>query len=753
MLKRILSVCLCLALVLTLAPAISLFGEVETASAGVYLMPDTNGKTNNQTYTLGAGTDVNVPVYTDWRSTSMSPTATMTPAYIAIHCTGAYISTSTAKANHNYGKTASNACWHYTVGDKDIYQLLADNRQGWHVGTSYTGAPSNKNSIGLELAVNNFPATETYGGEKWTDGDAIMAWWDSQFHQTVKNAAYLTAVLCQRWGLDYKTRVKMHWDSKSYSNGAAGKDCPMQMRATYDPTTNQFKRAGEYSDGRDGYFWQIFWSYLEQYSNGAQFVGDSGSTAAKLGTYQVTASDGLNVRTGAGTSYELLGALQPGDIVKVTELNGNWGKLTMEDGTEGWASIANYGDYIGVDALAYDSKGAWGEIATSVNSEGSMTIVNSSTTDTAAYDFSMPLQLGTATTSYMSLMITPNYGSGYYFGITQAGSGYFMMRDCNSSDQLVNADTAPFMTGTEKLEINIKEWWKPSEDYRIDAVRVYIAPSSSITINYFYFADESGKVTDSRFNLLSADTNINLMIPSKLDIAEQSRAGSYEYHNGMLTVISDTDAGFDVVFNVNQEFDVTVFTRFLMSVAASVRYDIELVCTTSDGERIFSLRDDWWPGLCTAVDGDYIPAAEQTAGLDLKSCFTFNNVVPAGNISTLKYIKVRVGGAGKVIVNSLQIAENDRLMVFRDGLSKSDSCTGGVTPDPDPEPTPDPNPDQIKGDVNGSGDLSTVDSRSILLYLIGTEAFDDSQISLADYNGDGEVSTADARDILIFLIG
>ena len=744
MFKRIMSVCLCLALMLGIAPMISIYGDVQTTSAGVYIMPDTNGKTNNQTYTLGAGTDVNVPVYTDWRSTSMSPTASMTPKYIAIHCTGAYISTSTAKANHNYGKTASNACWHYTVGDKDIYQLLSDTRQGWHVGTSYTGAPSNSNSIGLELAVNNFPATETYGGEKWTDGTAIMNWWNSQFHQTVKNAAYLTAVLCQRHGLDWKTRVKMHWDSKSYDSGAAGKDCPMQMRATYDPSTNQFKRAGEYSDGRTGYFWQIFWSYLEQYANGAKNVGGGGTTATAIGTYQVTSADGLNVRAGASTGYDIVDTLTKGDIVKVTELNGNWGKLTTPNGIEGWASIVNYGNYIGIDALAYTSQSAWGEGGPTVNKDGSMTLTNTSATDTMAYDFKLPQAIGTLTTPYMSLMMTPHYGSGYYFGITQFGSGYYMMRDCNSGDQLVHEESAPYMTGTEQLEIDLKEWWKPEEDYQVDAVRVYLAPATSVTINYFYFSDESGQVIDTRYNLLSADSNINLMIPETLDIADRSRTGSYTYSNGMLTVVSDTADGFDVIFNVNQEFDVNTFTRFLMSVDAKVRYDIELYCTTADGDRVFSLRDDWWPGICSAVDGDYIPAAEQTAGLDLKSCFTYNNVVPANGISTVKWVKVRVGGQGTVIVNSIQIAENDRVMVFRDGKSKSDSNTSV-----DPEP---PVPDVVIGDVDGNGEISTADARTILMFLTGVENLTDEQLAAADFDGNGEVTTADAREILLSII-
>ena len=56
------------------------------------------------------------------------------------------------------------------------------------------------------------------------------------------------------------------------------------------------------------------------------------------GEYIVTA-DSLNVRTGAGTSYSILGTLSKGDKVEVLKFNENWGRIDF-GGREGWISIS-----------------------------------------------------------------------------------------------------------------------------------------------------------------------------------------------------------------------------------------------------------------------------------------------------------------------------------------------------------------------------------------------------------------------------
>lgn len=55
---------------------------------------------------------------------------------------------------------------------------------------------------------------------------------------------------------------------------------------------------------------------------------------------KVTPSNGLNVRTGAGTSYKKLGALKCGTTVKVLEEKNGWGRIVY-NGKAGWISL-NY---------------------------------------------------------------------------------------------------------------------------------------------------------------------------------------------------------------------------------------------------------------------------------------------------------------------------------------------------------------------------------------------------------------------------
>lgn len=68
------------------------------------------------------------------------------------------------------------------------------------------------------------------------------------------------------------------------------------------------------------------------------------STTYYTGTYKVSATDGLNVRSGAGTSYTKLDTLTYETTVTVTQVSGSWGKITYDD-TTGWICL-DYTSYI-----------------------------------------------------------------------------------------------------------------------------------------------------------------------------------------------------------------------------------------------------------------------------------------------------------------------------------------------------------------------------------------------------------------------
>ena len=471
-----------------------------------------------------------------------------------------------------------------------------------------------------------------------------------------------------------------------------------------------------------------------------------GSYASQLGTYKITASS-LNVRSSASTSGTIVGELANGALVTVSELSNGWGKVTLTDGTTGWCAISDYGQYIGVDALNTELTAPWGgeNLTCTTDASGRVTFTNSGS-EGIAVDMPLPLKLGTKTTPSMSLSVTVNKG-GWYFGLTQAGSGYFMMRDCTSGDELVNASTAPYMTSDEQLRIDVGYWWTPEEAYQIDTVRLYLNADSSVTVNYFYFESTANTVTDTTYNMRKGtDTPpvvdpvadpINLKHPASLDIVDRNKAGYYSYQNGTLTVCSQDANGYEVSFAPNVSFKPAELKYWVFSANAEADFDIALTVTTADGDRQFSLGADFYPEFGGTAGVGYIPARNGSAALDLYSCYTWNNIVPADGISVVKAVTVRVKGEGTVTLNEVQLAANDVLTVFTDAVQKSDSSL--------PAPPP---PVDVNGDVNGDSTVSTVDARLIISHLLGSAPLSEEALRLADYNGDGVVATSDVRDIL-----
>ncbi|MBR5135194.1 MAG: CHAP domain-containing protein [Clostridia bacterium] len=514
---------------------------------------------------------------------------------------------------------------------------------------------------------------------------------------------------------------------------------------------------GEVNDGGGVFAKSYSLSYSRLLGYGTpNYETKVGGSAEKLGTYKINVTSSLNVRKGAGSSYDIIGELHGGDLVNVTELSNGWGKITLSDGQVGWCAVGDYGEYIGIDALNTTFEAAWNEdqLAYTTADNGAVTFTNNSTVDPIAIDMPLPLKIGNKTTPSFNISVTANKG-GYYFGLTQDGTGYFMMRDCNSGDELVHEESAPYMRSDEQLQIDISYWWNPEESYQIDTVRLYLDAGSSVTVNYCYFAAQANVVINTSYNMrnggsagsvVTTPDPLDLMLPSTLDIVDRSKTGSYSYVNGMLTVVSEDDNGYEVSFAPNVTFAPETLSNLVFSVDAAASFDIELLVTTADGERTFSLRDDFYPELCSEPDGDYIPAMKGSAALDLHSCYVWNNLPLVDGQSTIKAVVIRVKGQGTVIVNEVQMAANDVLTYFGDHVTKTDSSSATVEPQP-------PVDNGVMGDVNGDDTVTTVDARLIISHLLGASSLTEAQIALADFDGNGTVTTADVRAILSGLIG
>ncbi len=564
---------------------------------------------------------------------------------------------------------------------------------------------------------------------------------------------------------------------------------------------------GEINDGGGCFAKSYSLSYSSILGYGTPAYQDnSGTSAEKLGTYTVTASE-LNVRSGPSTDYDSIGVLYNGDQVNVTELADNgWGKITLSNGTEGWTSITKYGKYIGIDALGNLITPISNSVTYAYNADGSVKISNSGS-ERGIIDFSLPVALGTATTPYLTCQIVPSSG-GYFFGVTQANSGYFMMRDCNSGDELVVENDAPYMTNTETLEINLSEWWEPENDYRIDTLRLYLEPGASLTVNYFYFAASAGLVTDVSYNTKtgSAEPTITLMDPATLSVADRSLSGGYVYDNGTLTVTSDTDNGYHAVFDLNKEFKPEVLENLLVSFDSNTAFDISLLVTTNAEDRWFTLGYDFYPAFNESTAVEYLPAQKASAALNFIGCYTWNNMLPADGVSTIKQVKVSLSGKGSITVYAIQMAANDVIVSFPDNVKKSDSTTGEAKKVLESDKyavkdntvsgikvnttvsemlssltssytlavydgtTPVDNTARVKtgmtvkvldgnnelssltlavlGDVTCDGVMSTDDVRVIMISLINGNSLNEAQALAGDFNGDGHIDTIDARYML-----
>ncbi|QWH18699.1 N-acetylmuramoyl-L-alanine amidase [Bacillus mycoides] len=135
---------------------------------------------------------------------NIRPGYAMKPKYITIHETDNYSVGANARNHAQYlysqatGTTDRSASWHFTVDDKEIYQHLPLNENGWHAGDGAEGT-GNRESIAIEIAVNQ-------------DGD---------YNKAVENARKLAAYLMGELNIPVEN-VKKHqfW---------SGKNCPAIM--------------------------------------------------------------------------------------------------------------------------------------------------------------------------------------------------------------------------------------------------------------------------------------------------------------------------------------------------------------------------------------------------------------------------------------------------------------------------------------------------------------------------------------------
>ena len=208
------------------------------------------------------------------------PDTKITTRTITIHNTGNI--GAPAKNNHNYMKNCNKtgertASWHFTVDDQYIYQAIPTNKKAWHAGN----AKGNNESIGIEICMFN---------------DA------ERQRKAYENAIELVKILMAYYNFD-SSKVVRHYD---YSK----KSCPTWL-----------------IQGRYGYDWQWFKKQL------------TAPTNKEPDTFTVKIiCDELNIRSGPGTSYKVVGTVKKNQVFTIIDVSGDWGKLKSG---AGWISLGS----------------------------------------------------------------------------------------------------------------------------------------------------------------------------------------------------------------------------------------------------------------------------------------------------------------------------------------------------------------------------------------------------------------------------
>lgn len=221
--------------------------------------------------------------------------------YIVIHYTAGASSAvgRAAKTAAMFAAGTRSASADYIVDDGTVVQYNPDieNRYCWHCGGSkynskggsLYGKAKNRNSIGIEICSTN--TTNTSASANAAD------WYYTE--AALETARELTVFLMAKYGID-ADHVIRHYD-------VTGKLCPGII--------------GWNADSGDESAWEAWHASL---------------TGTTVTAYQATVTaSALNVRSGPGTSYSVVGKLSKGDTVTVTKTSGAWAYI----GT-GWVSTA-----------------------------------------------------------------------------------------------------------------------------------------------------------------------------------------------------------------------------------------------------------------------------------------------------------------------------------------------------------------------------------------------------------------------------
>ncbi|HDR7795108.1 TPA: S-layer homology domain-containing protein [Bacillus luti] len=241
------------------------------------------------------GTLAGVP-FVEWivpaGNPDIRPANPMEARYITIHETANTAAGANAENHAKYlykqatEGTFRTASWHFTVDDKQIYQHLPTNENGWHAGDG--DGPGNRESIGIEISVNQ-------------DGD---------YNKALENAKRLAGYLMNKEGISADHVYKhQQW---------SGKKCPDILISR-----------GNWTGFVQGVQWyaNINAQIDSALQEGKESIDSDDYNPAEPNMELVVNGDGINVRSGAGLEHQVVRKSSKGDRYKVLAVKNGWYKV------------------------------------------------------------------------------------------------------------------------------------------------------------------------------------------------------------------------------------------------------------------------------------------------------------------------------------------------------------------------------------------------------------------------------------------
>lgn len=288
-----------------------------------------------------------------------------TPVGVVLHSIGTPQPKASVLWNY-WQNNGSQYVVHYMVDDTQILHCMPDNYKCWHVGS-----PGNDKYIGIEMGE---PKQIKYtSGATFTVSDLTAA--RAYAEAAYKNAVWLIAQLCKKYGWDPNTAIYTHyevtrqklsntdhvdpqhlWDGlgMGYSLLTLRRDVAAAMgQASAAPIPETSVTSGQMYRIRKT--WADAASQIGAYTNleyakaackeGYAVFDATGTQVRPEQAFQpylvrIIAQSGLNVRSGPGTNYGVVMTLAYGGAYTIVEERSGWGLLkAYSQKKNGWISL------------------------------------------------------------------------------------------------------------------------------------------------------------------------------------------------------------------------------------------------------------------------------------------------------------------------------------------------------------------------------------------------------------------------------